>query len=450
MYIYRKSYRRLEAWKADRRRKPLLIRGARQVGKTTLVRAFAKTFSTYIELNLEREADRKLFDTDDVNKIFAAACLLKGVVPDNHSTLLLIDEIQESPKAIQLLRYFHEEIPGIYVIAAGSLLEFALRKVPSFPVGRIDYLYLHPLNFQEYLTALDNRQASDILNTTPVPSYAHDIMLQLFHDYALIGGMPDIVSRYLTDKNPATLSENYQKLWQSYKDDVEKYANNETEKKIIRHIIQTAPYEKDRIKFEGFGNSVYRSREVGEALRTLDLAKIIRLIYPTTSLTPPVIPDLKKRPRLQFLDTGMLNQILNLQPDMIMVKELDSFYQGKIIQHLIGQEFISIYETTDYKPNFWVRESKDGQAELDYVYQYKNLIIPIEVKAGKQGTLKSLHQFVERTNHPYAIRMYSGEFSVEKHKTPVKKTPYLLMNLPYYLGTKITGYIDYFVNNYRL
>lgn len=450
MYIYRKSYRRLEAWKADRRRKPLLIRGARQVGKTTLVRAFAKTFSTYIELNLEREADRKLFDTDDVNKIFAAACLLKGVVPDNHSTLLLIDEIQESPKAIQLLRYFHEEIPGIYVIAAGSLLEFALRKVPSFPVGRIDYLYLHPLNFQEYLTALDNRQASDILNTTPVPSYAHDIMLQLFHDYALIGGMPDIVSRYLTDKNPATLSENYQKLWQSYKDDVEKYANNETEKKIIRHIIQTAPYEKDRIKFEGFGNSVYRSREVGEALRTLDLAKIIRLIYPTTSLTPPVIPDLKKRPRLQFLDTGMLNQILNLQPDMIMVKELDSFYQGKIIQHLIGQEFISIYETTDYKPNFWVRESKDGQAELDYVYQYKNLIIPIEVKAGKQGTLKSLHQFVERTNHPYAIRMYSGEFSVEKHKTPVKKIPYLLLNLPYYLGTKITGYIDYFVNNYRL
>ncbi len=450
MNIYRKSYRRLEAWKEDQERKPLLIRGARQVGKTTLVRTFAQTFNSYIELNIEREADRKLFETDDVNKTFAAACLLKGVVPDNRSTLLFIDEIQESPKAIQMLRYFHEEKPGIYVIAAGSLLEFALRKVPSFPVGRIDYLYLHPLNFQEYITALNNQQALDILNTIPVPSYAHEIMLQLFHEYALIGGMPDIVSQYLTSKNPAILSGNYQKLWQSYKDDVEKYASNKTEKKIIRHIIQTAPYEKDRIKFEGFGNSVYRSREVGESLRALDMAKIIRLIYPTTSLTPPIITDYKKRPRLQFLDTGMLNQILNLQLDMITVKELDSFYQGKIIQHLTGQELISIHETIDYKPHFWVRESKDSQAELDYVYHHNNLLIPVEVKAGKQGTLKSLHQFIERTNHPYTIRMFSGEFSVERHKTPGSKTPYLLMNLPYYLGTKIPEYIDYFVNNYRL
>ena len=450
MYIYRKSYHRLEAWKEDQRRKPLLIRGARQVGKTTLVRAFAQTFGSYIELNLEREDDRKLFDTDDVKKIFAAACLLKGVVPDNHSTLLFIDEIQESPKAIQLLRYFHEEIPDLYVIAAGSLLEFALRKVPSFPVGRIDYLYLHPLNFPEYLVALNNRQALDILNTIPVPVYVHEIMLQLFHEYALIGGMPDIVSRYLADKNPAALTANYQKLWQSYKDDVEKYAANDSEKKIIRHVIQTAPFEKDRIKFEGFGNSVYRSREVGEALRALDLAKIIRLIYPTTSLTPPVVTDYKKRPRLQFLDTGMLNQILNLQPDMIMVNELDDFYHGKIIQHLIGQELISVYETTDYKPHFWVRESKDGQAEVDYVFHHRNMIIPIEVKAGKQGKLKSLHQFIERANHPYAVRMFSGEFSVERHETPVNKKPYLLMNLPYYLGTKLPDYVDYFVNNYRL
>ncbi|NOX86772.1 MAG: DUF4143 domain-containing protein [Chlorobi bacterium] len=145
----------------------------------------------------------------------------------------------------------------------------------------------------------------------------------------------------------------------------------------------------------------------------------------------------------------MLNQILNLQADMIMADELDSFYQGKIIQHVTGQELISIHETTDYKPHFWVRESKDSHAELDYVYKFNNLIIPIEVKAGKQGTLKSLHQFIERADHPYAVRIFSGKFSVEKHKTP-GKTPYLLMNLPYYLVTRIPEYLDYFIKNHHL
>lgn len=447
MIIPRKASQKLEEWKNSKYRKPLLLRGARQVGKTTLVREFAKQFPNYIELNLELKTDKDIFEIETIDTILNAAYLLKGVSPDYGTTLLFIDEIQEAPKAIQQLRYFYEVKPEIYVIAAGSLLEFALKDIPNFPVGRINFLYLHPLNFEEYLGAIEHSGALQILQTVPVPDYASPILLDLFHEYAIIGGMPEIVSQYIENKNIARLSTAYNQLWQAYTDDVEKYARNNTDRKVIRHVIDTAPKETDRIKFEGFGKSNYRSREVGEALRALDLAKIIRLIYPTTSLVPPITTDLRKRPRLQFLDTGMLNHLLLFQREMIALKDLNDLHRGKIMQHLISQELISIHEQIPYKPHFWVREEKDSNAEVDLVYQFKEYIIPIEVKSGKQGRLRSLHQFIERADHPYAVRMYAGEFSIEKTKTP-GGTPYVLMNLPYCLGTKIHEYIDYFVSNY--
>lgn len=446
MRIHRKSYSRLLDWKESAQRKPLLIRGARQVGKTTLVREFANEFANYIELNLEKEADRNLFEVDDINKILNSAFLLKGVVPDDGPTLVFIDEIQESPKAIQLLRYFYEERPDLHVIAAGSLLEFAISKVPSFPVGRIEYLYLHPLNFEEYLGAIDHTGAIDALNTIPVPDHAHNVLLNLFHEYTVIGGMPEVVAQYLEHKNVAMLSSSYQRLWQSFKEDAEKYARNETERKVIRHIIEAAPNETDRIKFEGFARSNYRSREVGEAFRSLDMARIIQLIYPTTSLSPPLIPDYRKRPRLQFLDTGLLNNILLLQGEMISMKDMSDLHRGKIIQHLVCQELVSIHETTNYKPNFWVREEKNNSAEVDMVYRSGSHLVPIEVKSGKQGRLRSLHEFVNRADHPFTTRFYAGNFTIEKAKTP-NGTPYLLMNLPYYLGTKLPGYIDYLIQS---
>ncbi|MEA3495160.1 MAG: AAA family ATPase [Bacteroidota bacterium] len=436
-------------WKDSKYRKPLLLRGARQVGKTTLIREFSKEFDNYIELNLEKEADCDLFETDDINKILNAAYLLKNLEPTKKNTLLFLDEIQESPKAIKQLRYFYEEKPELYVIAAGSLLEFAISKVASFPVGRIEFLYLHPLSFEEYLGAIQHKVAIDALKTIPIQDYAQSVLLNLFHEYAIVGGMPEIVSRFVDNKNIASLSKTYLGLWQSYKDDVEKYARNDSDKKIIRHIVETAPKQIDRIKFEGFGNSNYRSREVGEALRSLNFAKIIQLVYPTTSLSPPIIPDFKKRPRLQFLDTGLLNNILLLQGDMIVVSDLNDFYRGKIIQHLICQELISIHDEHPFIPHFWVREEKNRNSEVDIVYRHNKYIIPIEVKSGKQGKLRSLHQFVERSNHPYAIRLYAGKFKIENHKTP-DGVPYLLMNLPYFLGTKIPEYINYFVENYKL
>ena len=442
----------LNDWKAEQHRKPLIIRGARQVGKTTLVKKFAESYKYSIFLNLEKNSDLFYFkEFDDVKTIVESLFLSNKISTTSiNETLLFIDEIQESPKAIQLLRYFYEELPKLHVIAAGSLLEFAMRKIKSFPVGRVEFLYLYPLNFSEFLSAIGHQEAIIQLNKIPVTAFAHQILLNLFNQYAIIGGMPEIIKKYTEKKSITSLPKVYESIWGTYQNDVEKYASNETERKVIKHIISTAHlYLDQRIKFHNFGNSNYKSREVGDAIRHLDGAKIIQLIYPTTEIETPIKPDIKKSPRLQFLDTGLVNHALGIQKDMLALKDLSTSYKGALIPHLITQELISLNKINDKKPFFWVREKKQSSSEIDLVITYKNKIIPIEIKSGRVGTLKSLHLFMNQTNHPYAIRIYAGKFNIEKH-TSSTGTPFFLMNLPYYLGTKIHEYIEYFVNNYSL
>lgn len=362
-------------------------------------------------------------------------------------TLLFLDEIQESPKAIQQLRYFYEELPHIHVVAAGSLLEFALKKVPSFPVGRVEQMVLHPFDFEEYLMAQDHHRMVDELHVIPYHDYGYQSIMDQFHKYAIIGGMPEAIKQFITDQSLAALGGVYDALWQGYQDDAEKYASNQTERKILRHIINSAPHEKDRICFEGFGHSAYRSREAGEAFRALDLARIIRLMYPSTAINPPLNEDLKKRPRLQFLDTGILNHALNIQAELIGVTDMHTVLKGRIIQHLVIQELQAQHDSTFYRPHFWVREKAKSNAEVDLLYQYKKYLIPIEIKSGPQGKLRSLHQFMELCGHPYAVKLLANRFSVERVKTP-SGHPYLLMNLPYFLGVKIPQYVEWFIRHY--
>ncbi len=453
MALKRQLYRYLKEWKTAQNRKPLILRGARQVGKTTLVEDFAKTYAHSILINLEKEKDIFHFEQhNDVKTITESLFLAHKIPLDNLSkTLLFIDEIQESTKAIQLLRYFYEDQPQLHVIAAGSLLEFAMRKVKSFPVGRIEYLYLHPLNFAEFLEAINHPQALEHLKTIPLKPVAHKLLLDLFNRYAIIGGMPEVVKTYSQNKEMVTaLPKIYESIWATYKDDVEKYATNEMGRKVIKYLMDTAPlYLDQRIKFQNFGNSTYRSREVGEAFRNLDDAKILRIIYPSTSIETPIKPSINKSPRMQFLDTGLVNHTLGIQADLLGLKELSNAYRGALIPHLITQEMLSLNTINDKKPVFWVREKKQASSEVDLLYSYKNKVIPIEMKSGSAGKLRSLHQFIERTNHPYAIRLYAGVFSIENHKTP-SGTPFLLMNMPYYLGTKIPEYVEYFAENFRL
>lgn len=430
-----------------------MLRGARQVGKTTLVNDFANSYRHFISLNLERASDRRYFtDFDDAHMITDALFVANSIPGDQQGqTLLFIDEIQESPEAIALLRYFYEDVPDLHVIAAGSLLEQVMKQVKSFPVGRVHYVYLHPLNFTEYLQARQHTGALSAMGTLPVADHAHPTLKALFHEYAIIGGMPEIVKTYVRTGSLADLPLVYESIWATYKDDVEKYAHNATDARVIRHIMQTAHlYVDQRIKFQNFGNSNYKSREVGESMRNLNDARIIQLIYPATNTAPPIQPDLKKSPRLQFLDTGLVNHELKIQADMLALDDFNSAYKGAVIPHLITQELISL-NTLQYKtPNFWVREKAQASSEVDLIVQYQDKIIPIEIKSGKEGKLKSLHQFIEQADHPYAIRMYAGTFKVEKHLTPIHKKPYLLMNLPYYVGTQLPTYIEHFLNNFSL
>jgi predicted AAA+ superfamily ATPase len=451
MQFKRYIWEQLEVWKASNNRKPLVLRGARQVGKTTLVKEFSKSYKYKIFLNLEKSKDVQYFEDFDNVATLKEALFFDNDIPSHglEGTLLFIDEIQESPKAIQLLRYFYEELPELHIIAAGSLLEFAMKNVKSFPVGRIEYLYLNPLNFSEFLLALGKQQVLEQFHQIPIKDFAHQTLLEYFNIYAIIGGMPEIVQTYLSSKGISDLPKVYESIWATYKNDIEKYTSNETERKVIKHIVNVAPlYIDQRIKFQNFGNSNYRSREVSEAFRNLDAAKIIQLIYPTTDVEIPAKPDIKKSPRLQFLDTGLVNYELKIQADLLSLKDLSNAFKGTIIPHLITQELLSLNTINYPKPNFWVRDKAQASSEVDLVFPYQNKLIPIEIKSGATGSLKSLHEFIERSNHHYAIRIYAGKFKIESHRTPKKNKLYHLMNLPYYLGTQLPKYIDYFLKNY--
>lgn len=447
----RHIWKELKDWKSLPIRKPLILRGARQVGKTTIVKNFGKEFQNYIELNLEKEEDFKLIENSKNVQDLVSALSLKYEIPSHqfNNTLLFIDEIQESVKAITFLRYFYEELPELNVISASSLLEHTLNKAKHFPVGRVQYLYLFPLNFQEYLEAMGKHLLLEQLHKIPINTIAHNLLLKEFHTYCIIGGMPEIIASYAQNKDLSLLPPIYESIWLTYKDDVVKYASNKSEENVIKHIMRSAAtFVDERIKFQNFGNSNYKSREISEAFRSLDDAKVIQIIYPSTSMEAPIVTDFKKSPRLQFLDTGILNFDLNIQVDLLLIENLSKAYKGAIIPHILTQEIISLNTSNFHKPNFWVRDKTQSSAEIDLILTYKDLIIPIEIKSGATGSLKSLHQFINQSNHPFAIRLYEGEYKIEKTKTP-EGTPYFLMNLPYYLGTLLNEYIEFFVTKHQ-
>ena len=450
MNLSRNIQNPLLKWKNSTNRKPLILRGARQVGKTTAVNEFALNFDHFVYLNLERLKDKRFFEnTDDVAEILDRIVLEKNIsIKKNQTFLLFIDEVQEVPEVIELLRYFYEDTPDIYVIAAGSLLEFALGDISKIPVGRIQYLHMHPMNFEEFITAQNKKTWLDAFIEVPIQKKAHNLLLEQFHIYCIIGGMPEVLKVYLENKNMTQVNEVYKSIWQTYKSDIEKYASNDSEKRIIRHVLETAPfYFDERIKFQNFGNSNYRSREVSEAFRSLDVAGLIRLIYPTTSLNPPIQKDFKKSPRLHFLDIGIINHIRKVQAEFLQLNDLSEGYRGALIPQVIYQELISINISEVEKPSFWVRDKAQASAEVDLTMQYQDKLMPIEIKSGSTGSLKSLHQFINRVDHNYAVRIYGGEFSIQEQKTPEGKS-YKLMNLPYYLGTKLEEYIAFFLEKY--
>ncbi len=440
---------RLLGWAQNPHHKPLILRGARQVGKTTAVRNFARNFDTYIELNLDIDEEKRIFETkSSFDELIQAIFFLKQQ-PDkkDRKTLIFIDEIQNSPKAVKQLRYFYEKRPDLYVIAAGSLLETLIDKAISFPVGRVQYLYMYPFSFEEFLWTFDNPSYTEALHKIPFPEFAHETFIKLFSKYALVGGMPEIVSLYRNNNDLVQLNEVYHSLITAYLDDVEKYATTKKETAIIRFVIEKSFFEAGkRIKFTNFGHSTYRSQVIKEALNLLEKALILRLVYPTTKVIPPIEANFRKSPKLFLLDTGLVNYFAGYQKEIFVSNDITNVYDGLIAEHIVAQE-LQAY-TTDHlhRQHFWTREKKQSTAEVDFVYPFEDLIIPIEVKAGKSGRLRSLHQFIDLAPHPFAVRIYSGKFSIEETQTLSGK-PFYLLNLPFYLISRLDGYLRLMIDN---
>lgn len=442
----RKINEDLKIWATKSKRKPLILRGARQVGKTTTVDQFSKEFDHYLYLNLEKESDKLYFEKGlSINELINALFLTYRITRENKKTLIFIDEIQNSVQAIKMLRYFYEEGPDIHIIAAGSLLETVFDNKISFPVGRVEYMKLLPCSFEEFLKASGENQALDIMKNIPVPEYAHSRLSDLFRTYSIIGGMPEAVAAYLSNQNIYSLSGIYESLIVSMLDDVEKYAKNDSQTKIIRHVIRhSLQLSGTRITFQGFGGSGYKNREISEAFHMLEKAFLLQLVYPVVKTSIPMEISYRRSPKIQMVDTGLVNYYAGIQKDMFLTKMLDDVYQGKIAEHIVGQELKALHPSLLYDLHFWTREKSGASAEVDFIFQHNGLIIPVEVKSGTTGKLRSLFQFIENAPHPYAVRVFSGSMSVEKGNTPAGK-PFILLNLPFYLVSQLPQYLDWLI-----
>ena len=450
MQIDREMQVFLMNWKVSRVRKPLILRGARQVGKTTVVRQLGKSYSNYLEFNLEKAEDKRLFEKiEDISNTISLLFIAKGMkYTKNKESLIFIDEVQELPDVIKSLRYFYEEFPDLHVIVSGSLLDFALENIEKTPVGRVLYAEMTPINFREYLKAIGKQNLVDLIENPPLNEAIVKLILPYFRTFTMLGGMPEIVKNHIAGVDLSALSMIFNGLVEAYKNDIEKYSESKYESQILNHIIESAPFTIDqRINFSKFGNSSYTTKEVGKAFSKLEKARLIHLNYPSTATNPPISLDFNKRPKLFFLDVGIINFQLGLLSELLLVDDLNDAYRGRVLPQIIMQEIVSSQIQHTKKISFWVREERGTSSEVDIVIQFKDKIIPIEVKSGASGSLKSLHEFMDRCEHTHAIRMYAGPMTIDTIKTTKGKS-YTLLNLPYFLGRWIDTYIDWFIRNY--
>jgi uncharacterized protein len=448
--INRHIYDFLLEWKQSPIRKPLILRGARQVGKTTIVRKLGATYTYFLEFNLEKAFDKELFNQiENLERQIPILFLSKNIpYTKQEDVLIFIDEVQEMPEVIMALRYFYEEYPNLHIIVTGSLLEFALDKINRTPVGRVQYAEMTPINFKEFLIASKKDALVQQLDNVLTNNDLLNLVYKEYHTYATIGGMPEVLNNYFKGTDISNFSLLYSSLLEAYNNDMEKYAKSDVELQIIKHILATAPYTIDqRIQFNKFGDSLYRTREVKAAFAKLEKAKLLKLIYPSSSTSAPIYIDNAKSPKLVFLDAGLINYTLGITKEILQFDDLNLVYRGSIIPQLVLQDFISTNVLANKVHSFWIREERGTSSEVDILIQHKRYIIPIEVKSGASGTLRSLHEFMDRCDHHYAIRMYKGSFQVDELQT-IKGKRYKLLNLPYFLGAWLEKYIDWFLSTH--
>lgn len=414
----------LKEWVSSESRKPIILRGARQVGKTFAVRKLGATFKNYIEINFEESPHlKRIFGENeslDPVRIIRdlSSALNQAIVPGE--TLLFFDETQVCPKVIIALRYFYEKMPTLHVIAAGSLLDFAIEKV-GIPVGRTEFYYLYPVSFLEYLKADGaNIMIETILNhnvNEPISEVVHDRILEKLREYLAIGGMPEVVASWVKKKDPVECSKIHHTILNSYRQDFGKYAT-EYQIKYVELIFENAAKQLGKkFKFSDLEGD-FRKRELAPALELLAKAGVLHRIYQSTGQGIPIgataHPDKFK---VMMLDVGLTQALLGLNlSDWFLNPQSAFINRGALVEAFVGQELLTYSEHyIESKLYYWQRDVKGSEAELDFLLQLQAKIIPIEVKSDRGRTFKSMHLFMNTfPETPFGIRFSTHNYSVHE------------------------------------
>jgi len=389
--------RTLVEWKTAWRRKPLIVRGARQVGKTYSIEKFGRDcFDDLLTVDLERnrEAHRAFGDNIGAENVLAELEVVTGASITPGKTLLFLDEIQICPRAITALRYLYEERPELHVIAAGSLMEFALGTF-SFPVGRVQFLDMYPMTFAEYLWEIGNDPAADTVLGEPKPlgEAVHRFLLDELRRYCFVGGMPASVRSYEETQSIQQAFDVQRGVCESYREDFAKYAPRVDPRCLDAVLRDTAQHVGEQVKYSRLAEGHDR-RQIRQAFDTLCRARVIRRVPSASPPTPPLGASASaRRFKVIMVDVGLWHSLSGIRADVEYAKaELLDIYRGAMAEQFVGQELLVSQESGLH---YWSREAKSSSAEVDYLAVVDGSIYPIEVKSGPAGRLRSMHLLLQ-------------------------------------------------------
>ena len=441
----RKALAYLTTWIHSTNRKPIVIRGARQVGKTWMVRELAHiTGKKLIELNFEKRVSwRDLFASNDPKEILINLESEWNITIDPANSLLFLDEIQAAPDLLSKLRWFFEEMPELPVVAAGSLLEFTLAEHSfSMPVGRISYLHVEPFSFEEFLEAQGCVKLHEFLLSwqwdKPIASTIHDQLMGYMKEYLMIGGMPEAVISWREQRSLDLVAEIHNALLATYREDFSKYSGRLSQERL-NEILTTVPKLLGEKFIFSRANQDVSSETLKKALRLLCMARICHKVYATHGNGVPLGADIKESWfKAIFLDVGLASSLLDIK--LHQIKQLDALTlvnKGGLSEQVVGQ-LLRTLEPGYKEPHlyYWLREQKGSSAEIDYLIQHEGRIIPIEVKSGSTGSLKSLHYFMHLKGLSQAMRINADLPSIVAVNTKIhsgEEVHYQLLSIPFYL-----------------
>ncbi len=396
--MYRIVDHALLTWRSSQRRKPLIVRGARQVGKTWSVRAFGRAqFSELAEVDLERNRDwHRIFEPDlDPRRILGELSVVLDREIRPGQTLLFLDEIQAAPRALMALRYLYEEVPDLHVIAAGSLLDFALAKV-SFPVGRVQFLDLFPLTFAEFLVAIGRSKAAEIVVSPPgpVPESLHHLLLAQLRTYFLVGGMPESVAAYAETGTIRAAFEVQRELCESFRQDFARYAPRADPYCLDAVLTGLARHAGQQVKYTRLAHG-WSGPTIKKAVDLLSKARVVRRVSAASPVGLPLGATASARKfKPLMVDVGLLQHLRGLRAEFALAeRDLLAIHEGALAEQFVGQEMCVSQQS---ELHYWAREARGSTAEVDYLAVVDGTILPVEVKAGAAGRLRSLHLLLER------------------------------------------------------